>query len=95
MIGPFGVMGGYMQPQGHLQTLLRVIDHGRDPQAALDTPRWQWTGDRKVEIVSNLEYEYDLRGNQTKKIEDGRTTEYYYYALSRLKTALLPSGIGL
>lgn len=49
-IGPFGVMGGYMQPQGHLQTLLRVIDHGRDPQAALDTPRWQWTGDRKVEI---------------------------------------------
>ena len=47
------------------------------------------------EIVSNLEYEYDLRGNQTKKIEDGRTTEYYYYALSRLKTALLPSGIGL
>ncbi|MEA5039039.1 MAG: RHS repeat-associated core domain-containing protein [Clostridiaceae bacterium] len=45
------------------------------------------------EIASNLEYEYDLRGNQTKKIEDGRTTEYYYDALSRLKTALLPSGM--
>ena len=49
-VGPFGVMGGYMQPQGHLQTLLRVIDHGADPQAALDTPRWQWIGERRVEI---------------------------------------------
>jgi len=41
-IGPFGVMGGYMQPQGHIQVVQSCIDHGLNPQAALDAPRWQW-----------------------------------------------------
>jgi gamma-glutamyltranspeptidase/glutathione hydrolase len=39
----FGVMGGFMQPQGQLQVASRIFDHGLDPQAALDAPRWQWT----------------------------------------------------
>ena len=43
-VGPFGVMGGYMQPQGHLQVAMNFIDHRLDPQACLDAPRWQWTG---------------------------------------------------
>ncbi|TXM97376.1 gamma-glutamyltransferase family protein [Methylobacterium sp. WL103] len=38
----FGVMGGNMQPQGHLQTLVRMIDHGQNSQAACDAPRWRF-----------------------------------------------------
>jgi len=40
-VGPFGVMGGEMQPQGHLQVVSSMLDHGFNPQAALDAPRWQ------------------------------------------------------
>lgn len=41
-VGPFGVMGGHMQPQGHLQLVLSTVDGRLDPQAALDQPRWYW-----------------------------------------------------
>ena len=40
----FGVMGGDMQPQGHLQTLVRMLDYQQHPQAACDAPRWRWNG---------------------------------------------------
>src|SRR5690606_28481794 len=36
-----GVMGGSMQPQGHLQVLSRIADHGQDPQSALAAPRFR------------------------------------------------------
>ncbi len=37
----FGVMGGNMQPQGHLQTVVRMLTHRQQPQAACDAPRWK------------------------------------------------------
>jgi gamma-glutamyltranspeptidase / glutathione hydrolase len=49
-VGPFGVMGGFMQPQGHLQMVVRTVDQLLHPQAALDAPRWRWEAGRTVWI---------------------------------------------
>ena len=54
LLGPFGVMGGGMQPQGHLQVVLRLVDHGDDPQAALDAPRWRVAEGREVHLEPGL-----------------------------------------
>jgi gamma-glutamyltranspeptidase/glutathione hydrolase len=46
----FGVMGGPMQSQGHVQMALRVLHYGQNPQAAADAPRWRVTGGRGLAV---------------------------------------------
>jgi gamma-glutamyltranspeptidase/glutathione hydrolase len=48
-----GVMGGPIQPQGHLQTLVRLIDYRQQPQAALDAPRWKVNGGVSVDLEAD------------------------------------------
>ncbi|MEA4956093.1 MAG: gamma-glutamyltransferase family protein [Pseudoflavonifractor sp.] len=56
-VGPFGVMGGYMQPQGHVQVVMNYVDFRLDPQQALDAPRWQWMRDNSVTVETRFDME--------------------------------------
>lgn len=53
----FGVMGGFMQPQGHLQVMIGLVDDGLDPQAALDRPRFciaEGTADGRIALEEGI-----------------------------------------
>ena len=50
----FGVMGGNMQPQGHMQTLVRMLDHGQNPQAACDAPRWRFNAGLEINVEAAM-----------------------------------------
>lgn len=54
-VGPFGVMGGYMQPQGHVQVVMNYVDFHLDPQQALDAPRWQWMRDGRIIVETRFD----------------------------------------
>ncbi len=56
----FGVMGGYMQPQGHVQVLSNLLDYEMAPQAALDAPRWRYREDGTLGVEERLPAQADL-----------------------------------
>ena len=70
----FGVMGGDMQPQGHLQTVIRMLSYRQQPQAACDAPRWKVNRDFSLDVEANMNATTvqglsDL-GHTLKKIDD-------------------------
>ena len=50
----FGVMGANMQPQGHLQTILRMLSYGQNPQAACDAPRWRYNAGLEINVEAAM-----------------------------------------
>ncbi len=50
----FGVMGGNMQPQGHMQTLVRMLDYRQNPQAACDAPRWRFNAGLEINVEQQM-----------------------------------------
>jgi len=47
-------MGGPIQPQGHVQTLVRLLDYRQQPQAVLDAPRWKVNGGLSVDLEAGV-----------------------------------------
>lgn len=70
----FGVMGGNMQPQGHMQALVRMLAHRQQPQTACDAPRWKVSTGLSVDCESTMAPELVQglreRGHQVENHED-------------------------
>jgi len=53
----YGVMGANMQPQGHMQTLVLMLDYGQNPQAACDAPRWRFNAGLNINVEAAMDPE--------------------------------------
>ena len=51
----YGVMGANMQPQGHVQTLVRMLDYAQNPQAACDAPRWRYNEGLVINVEAGMD----------------------------------------
>ncbi|GAB3469077.1 gamma-glutamyltransferase family protein [Polaromonas eurypsychrophila] len=51
----YGVMGGNMQPQGHMQTLVRMLDYQQSPQVACDAPRWRYNAGYEINVEAAMD----------------------------------------
>lgn len=73
-LGPFGVMGGPIQPQGHLQVIVNLADYDMNPQAALDAYRWKFIHGNLVHLEENVSRDIALnlseRGHDIQIISD-------------------------
>ncbi len=71
----FGVMGGSMQPQGHAQVMVRLADHGQNPQACCDGPRYRVVEGLRVNVESGFSSEtlteLECRGHEIVELADG------------------------
>jgi gamma-glutamyltranspeptidase/glutathione hydrolase len=72
LLGPFGVMGGFIQAQAHMQLVSAMVDDGLDPQAALDRPRFRVDGKCVLLEEGLWDHEPDLQrlGYQTVRETD-------------------------
>jgi len=70
----FGVMGGTMQPQGHVQVMVRIADYGQNPQAACDAPRFRWVQGMDVSVEDRMApavvEELERRGHRIVTVDD-------------------------
>jgi gamma-glutamyltranspeptidase/glutathione hydrolase len=75
-VAAFGVMGGSMQPQGHVQVGMRMFGLGRNPQAAIDGPRWRVDGGKvMVEAAWDGEFRRGL-GARGHVLEDAPPLQF-------------------
>lgn len=81
----FGVMGGPMQPPGHVQMVVRTVDYGQNPQAASDAPRWRIVADRDIAVEHGMAPAVleDLRG-RGHRITQSAPDDYFAFGGAQL-----------
>ncbi|MDD6812267.1 MAG: gamma-glutamyltransferase family protein [Lachnospiraceae bacterium] len=77
-LGPFGIMGGHVQPQAHIQVIMNLLDFRLNPQMALDAPRFFWENGLNVclepQFDDALLQKLSLRGHNVKRLNNRLST---------------------